>query len=258
MSEFDLIRTYFAATEAPRDDVVLGIGDDAALLDPAEFARANADRSQPERTPANGRAIAQALANRGADRSSNPAEQSAAIGAQALAEAGAKLAVRGIRPAWMTLGLCMPGFEADWLQRFANALQSRASACGIALVGGDTTRGPLQVTVSIQGLEPPGPDRRATPQAGDALVSVAINTFEPTLALAAAGATLALADAGARTACENLLRTDRTGLRCEFTPAVNRDAPLQVCGSVSLAALASVTSRWPDTCQIIGQIVASG
>lgn len=134
-SEFELIRKYFAAAGASRQDVVLGVGDDAALLD-------------------NGGAQLLALC---VDTlvagvhfpTDAPAE---AVGHKALAVNLSDLAAMGAQPAWALLSLTMPEPEPDWLAGFRRGLHALAAAHGVALVGGDTTRGPLAVTVTLVGL----------------------------------------------------------------------------------------------------------
>lgn len=139
MDEFALIRRHFAGLSAPRADVALGIGDDAALLCP----------------PA-GEALAMTSDTLIEGRHFPPGTAPADIAHKALAVNLSDLAAMGARPLWFTLALSLPAVEADWLAAFAAALRTQADAAGIALVGGDTTRGPLALTITAVGGVPLG------------------------------------------------------------------------------------------------------
>jgi thiamine-monophosphate kinase len=92
------------------------------------------------------------------------------IGHRALAVNLSDLAAMGATPAWATLALTMPSVDAAWLERFSAGLLDLADANGVALVGGDTTRGPLTVSVQILGHVPRGTAlRRGGAHAGDLL-----------------------------------------------------------------------------------------
>src|SRR6202040_2281914 len=80
------------------------------------------------------------------------------------------IAAMGATPAWATLALTMPSVDTAWLERFSAGFLDLADANGVALVGGDTTRGPLTVSVQILGYVPRGTAlRRSGAQAGDLL-----------------------------------------------------------------------------------------
>ncbi|HEY0974340.1 MAG TPA: thiamine-phosphate kinase [Solimonas sp.] len=137
--EFALIRQYFSALTPAPDDVPLGIGDDAALLRPSpgvELAVSTdtliAGRHFPERTA--------------------PAD----IGWKALAVNLSDLAAMGAEPWVFTLALSLPEADPQWLRGFADGLGALARESGIALVGGDTTRGPLAITITVIGRVPVG------------------------------------------------------------------------------------------------------
>jgi thiamine-monophosphate kinase len=133
LGEFDIIARYFARKSA-RGDVLLGIGDDAAVLD-----------SQP------GRKLVIAM-DTIVEGVHFPVDTDAAdIGYRALAVNLSDIAAMGAEPAWMTLSLCLPRANEQWLSGFANGLFELAQDYGIALVGGDTVRGPLVITVQIAG-----------------------------------------------------------------------------------------------------------
>lgn len=148
--EFDLI-ARIARRAATRDDVPLGIGDDAALL----------------RVPP-GHELVVAMdtlnANVHFPRDTAPAD----IGWKALAVNLSDLAAMGATPAWCTLALSLPHAETAWIDGFLDGFLSLAQMHGVALVGGDTTRGPLSICVTAHGLVEAGTAlRRDAAQAGD-------------------------------------------------------------------------------------------
>lgn len=133
MSEFDIIAKYFARHER-RDDVLLGIGDDAAVL----------------AVPANRRlVVAMDTIVAGVHFPQDTAAND--IGYRALAVNLSDLAAMGAQPAWMTLSLSAPAADAAWLEGFSRGLFELADRHQVALVGGDTVKGPLVVTVQIAG-----------------------------------------------------------------------------------------------------------
>jgi thiamine-monophosphate kinase len=157
LGEFDLISRYFTRGPVRSPDshgVVLGIGDDAALLQVppgAELVAAVdtivAGRHFLERTDAH------------------------SIGHRALAVNLSDLAAMGATPAWATLALTLPRADPAWLQGFASGLFSLAEQHGVALVGGDTTAGPLTVSIQVLGTVAAGTAlRRSGAQVGDLLV----------------------------------------------------------------------------------------
>jgi thiamine-monophosphate kinase len=94
----------------------------------------------------------------------------ASIGHRALAVNLSDLAAMGARPAWALLALTLPEAQEAWLQEFSAGLGALAREYRVALVGGDTTRGPLCVTVQLLGLVPPEAAlKRSGARAGDAL-----------------------------------------------------------------------------------------
>jgi thiamine-monophosphate kinase len=158
--EFELIRRFFmrcrAAPESGRaaqSGVVLGIGDDAALLDMPP---------DTELVAAVDAIVAGRHFPQGADARS--------IGHRALAVNLSDVAAMGATPAWATLALTLPDADTAWLERFSAGLLDLADANEVALVGGDTTRGPLTVSVQILGHVPRGTAlRRSGARAGDLL-----------------------------------------------------------------------------------------
>ncbi|USW99204.1 thiamine-phosphate kinase [Pseudomonas proteolytica] len=141
MGEFELIRTYFAAAPCAQggEGIALGIGDDCALLavPPGEQLAISTD------TLVAGVHFA------------DPCDPFL-LGQRSLAVAVSDLAAMGAYPIAFTLALTTPTVAADWLQRYAQGLNAMAQRCGVGLVGGDTTRGPLSLTVTVFGRVPAG------------------------------------------------------------------------------------------------------
>lgn len=154
MDEFALIRRYFSRCGAPRSDVVLPVGDDAALLAPArdcELALTVDTLVEGRHFPA--RAI--------------PVED---LGYRALAVNLSDLAAVGAEPAWALLALTLPEADPDWLERLARGFCALAQSTGVALVGGNVARGPLAVSVTLAGFVARGAAlTRSGAAAGDAL-----------------------------------------------------------------------------------------
>ena len=148
--EFELI-DRIRHRAAGRDDVVLGIGDDAALL-----------------LPPPGMLLAVATDTLNVDVHF-PGETAAAdIGWKALAVNLSDLAAMGARPAWATLSLSLPHADVAWVDAFLDGFLELAARHGVALVGGDTTRGPLSVCVTVHGfVAPEAALRRGGARAGD-------------------------------------------------------------------------------------------
>jgi thiamine-monophosphate kinase len=154
LGEFDLIRRFFERRDAVQSGVILGIGDDAAVLDLA----AGMDLVTAVDTIVAGRHFPE-----GSDARS--------IGHRALAVNLSDIAAMGATPAWATLALTLPAADPEWLEGFSAGLLNLADIHAVALVGGDTTRGPLTASVQILGHVPHGTAlRRSGAQAGDLLV----------------------------------------------------------------------------------------
>jgi len=133
LSEFDIIRRFFRR-EHNLPGVTLGIGDDAALL-----------------TPAAGLSLAVTVDTLVAGRHFPEQTDAASIGHKALAVNLSDLAAMGAQPGWATLALTLPDVNEDWLTGFAEGFFQLADRFNVALVGGDTTRGPLSITVQLLG-----------------------------------------------------------------------------------------------------------
>lgn len=138
-SEFELIDRYFRDLGAQRADVRIGVGDDGAVLQvpPDCELVAVAD------TLVAGRHFPVGCAPR-------------SIGHRALAVNLSDLAAMGATPCWALLALTMPTNNDDWLREFALGFGELARRHQVALVGGDTTAGPLCVTVQAMGFVPRG------------------------------------------------------------------------------------------------------
>jgi thiamine-monophosphate kinase len=150
LGEFDLIDRYFKRPPR-RSDVLLGVGDDAALLAP----------------PA-GCALVAATDTLVEGRHFMPGAPGRSVGHQALAVNLSDLAAMGADPAWALLSLSLPEVCEDWLGDFALGLHALADAHGVELVGGDTVRGPLVITVEVLGfVEPALALRRSGARPGD-------------------------------------------------------------------------------------------
>jgi thiamine-monophosphate kinase len=155
MGEFELIRNFFAAAPCAQggEGVALGIGDDCALLavPPGEQLAISTD------TLVAGVHFA------------DPCDPFL-LGQRSLAVAVSDLAAMGATPIAFTLALTLPTVTADWLQAYARGLSRMAQSCGVALVGGDTTRGPLSITMTVFGRVPGGQAlTRSGAQPGDLL-----------------------------------------------------------------------------------------
>jgi thiamine-monophosphate kinase len=149
-AEFDLIARIRQRATA-RDDVVLGIGDDAAIV---------------QVPPGRQLVIATDTLNRGVHFPDDTAP--ADIGWKALAVNLSDLAAMGAQPAWCTLSLSLPHADVAWLDGFLDGFLELAAPHRVALIGGDTTRGPLSICVTVHGfVEPCRALRRDSARVGD-------------------------------------------------------------------------------------------
>lgn len=140
MGEFELIARYFQRPRrAAGAGVALGIGDDCALLNP---------------TPGMQMAISSDMLVSG--RHFFPDVDPRTLGHKALAVNLSDLAACGARPVAFTLALALPEAREAWLQPFSEGLLTLADAHDCALIGGDTTRGPLNICITVFGEVPTG------------------------------------------------------------------------------------------------------
>lgn len=137
--EFELITRYFDRVTSSRRDVEKGIGDDCALL------------NLPDKQTL---AISTDTLVEGVHflRDIHPAD----LGYKALAVNLSDLAAMGADPAWLTLALTLPEVNEAWLKDFSDSLFELLDYYNMQLIGGDTTRGPLSLTLGIHGLVPQG------------------------------------------------------------------------------------------------------
>lgn len=139
MDEFALIRRYFSSLSAAREGVALGIGDDAALLAPR---------------PGHQLVVTCDTLIRGRHFPDDTAAFD--IGWKSLAVNLSDLAAMGAQPRWFLLALSLPEADERWLADFCAGIKALADRHGVALVGGDTTRGALSVTITAMGEVPAG------------------------------------------------------------------------------------------------------
>ena len=149
VGEFDLIERYFRRSRPVRNDVLVGIGDDGAVV------RVGGDHS-----------IVTAIATLSTDAWDACAGDPSRLGHDAMAMAMDRLTAAGAQPAWATLALTLPEADERWLATFSDALFAVATPLSVSLIGGDTTRGPFAVTVVGHGLikkEPQSPSPGGRP-----------------------------------------------------------------------------------------------
>src|SRR5690554_1692781 len=140
MGEFELIRQFFQREQAECQPagVVLGIGDDCALLQMTE-----------------GQQMAVSVDTLVADVHFPADADAEQIGERALRVNLSDLAAVGAEPLWFTLALTLPETDEDWLRGFSCGLFRVAREFNCALVGGDTTSGPLSITLQVMGSVAP-------------------------------------------------------------------------------------------------------
>ncbi|AIU87663.1 thiamine-phosphate kinase [Pectobacterium odoriferum] len=137
--EFDLIARYFNRVRSSRRDVELGIGDDCALL-----------------TVADKQMLAVSTDTLVSGVHFLPEIDPADLGYKSLAVNLSDLAAMGADPAWLSLAITLPKSNSQWLSAYSDSLFELLDYYGMQLVGGDTTRGPLTLTLTIHGLVPAG------------------------------------------------------------------------------------------------------
>lgn len=137
--EFDLIARYFTRDRASRKDVQLSIGDDCALMTLAE----NQQLAVSTDTLVCGIHFLPDI---------DPAD----LGYKALAVNLSDLAAMGATPAWLSLAITLPEVQEPWLAEFSRSMFELADYYSVQLVGGDTTKGPLSLTLTVFGQVPYG------------------------------------------------------------------------------------------------------
>jgi thiamine-monophosphate kinase len=153
LSEFELIARYFDRPQACDGVLRLGVGDDCALLAP----------------PA-GQTLAVSSDMLVEGRHFFAGADPEKLGHKALAVNLSDLAAMGAQPMAFTLALSLPSADEHWLAGFARGMFALADAEGIRLIGGDTTRGPLNLCITVMGSVPEDQAlRRDAAQDGDDL-----------------------------------------------------------------------------------------
>ena len=153
LSEFSIIDRYFRRSPTQADGLVLGIGDDAALIAPpaGELLVISVDTL---------------IAGRHFPQQTTPGD----IGYKSLAVNLSDMAAMGATPRWITLSLALPEVDEAFLGGFSEQLLILAEQHGVQLIGGDTVRGPLTITVQIIGTVPAGEAlKRSGAKVGDAI-----------------------------------------------------------------------------------------
>jgi len=150
LTEFELIERYF---RRPARNAVLGVGDDAALI-----------------APSPGFEIAATVDMLLEGRHFFAGAEAEALGHKTLAVNLSDLAAMGAMPRWALLALALPSVDEGWLAAFARGFFALADAHGVDLVGGDTTRGPRNLCVTVLGEVPAGKAlRRSGAKGGDSI-----------------------------------------------------------------------------------------
>lgn len=139
MGEFELIAQCFSQAGRCRTDVVIGVGDDGAVVQ----VRDGFDLVVTTDTMVEGIHFF-------------PDVDPRALGHKLVAVNVSDLAAMGAEPAWLSLAITLPKVEDAWLQAFAEGLSETADYYNCQLIGGDTTRGPLTLTVIAKGFVPRG------------------------------------------------------------------------------------------------------
>jgi len=139
LSEFELIQKYFTDITTSRTDVVLGIGDDCSLL----------------KVPENHQ-LAVSIDTLVSGRHFYPDVNPYSLGHKALAVNLSDLAAMGATPAWVTLAITLPAVDEQWLADFSSGFSDLAKQFNVQLIGGDTTKGPLSMSIQVHGFIPNG------------------------------------------------------------------------------------------------------
>lgn len=137
MKEFDLIGNYFAKGGYVRKDVLLGIGDDAAVT----------------KVPV-GQCVVTTTDTIVEGVHFLPESAPESIAHRAIAVNLSDLAAMGAQPAWISLSLSLPSINESWIKAFSEKIHSLSHYFSFQLIGGDTVQGPLSITVTAQGFIP--------------------------------------------------------------------------------------------------------
>lgn len=139
MKEFELIKHFFTVQAVKRKDVLLGIGDDCAVVASTEKQDIVVTTDTlvagvhfPLETPPR------------------------AIGHKAVAVNLSDIAAMGAKPSWLSLAITLPEVDESWLADFSAGVFELCEYYNVQIIGGDTTQGPLSITITAQGLTPEG------------------------------------------------------------------------------------------------------
>ena len=151
MKEFDLISRYFSNGGYKRKDVVIGIGDDCAVT----------------KVPDNQQlAVTTDTLVAGVHFLDDAPAKSVAY--KTVAVNLSDLAAMGAEPAWISLSLSLPEVHETWLSEFVDGLYELTQYYSVQLIGGDTVKGPMAMTITAQGFIPPGSElTRSNARPGD-------------------------------------------------------------------------------------------
>jgi len=139
VSEFSLIEKYFSQQQYSREDVLSGIGDDGAITHVPENMQLITT-------------VDSLVEDCHFTSDTSPYD----VGFKAVAVNLSDIAAMGGEPCWATLALTLPQADTNWLSEFSKGLFTLLNKYKVQLIGGDTTRGPLTITIQINGLVPEG------------------------------------------------------------------------------------------------------
>jgi thiamine-monophosphate kinase len=139
MKEFELIKHFFTEQAVKRKDVLLGIGDDCAVVASTENQNIVVTTDT-------------LVAGVHFPLGTSPK----AIGHKAVAVNLSDIAAMGAKPSWISLAITLPEVNDEWLTEFCSGAFELCEYYNVQLIGGDTTQGPLSITITAQGLTPEG------------------------------------------------------------------------------------------------------
>lgn len=166
MNEFSIIEHFFNSSSLKRKDVILGIGDDCAIVAPPEQ-----ELLITTDTLVSGVHFL-------------PEMSAYDIGFKSLAVNLSDLSAKGAEPAWMTLALTLPHNDETWLKSFSKGLFELADRYSVQLIGGDLTKGQLTITIQAMGFAPKNQSIRRSGAKPDDLIYVTHTLGDAALGLA--------------------------------------------------------------------------
>ncbi len=135
MTESELIEQYFLSKQVPDNSIVLGIGDDAAVINiPAD------------------KQLVVSTDTLVSNIHFHPTDKAEDIGYKTLAVNLSDMAAMGAEPKWVSMSLTLPEINQNWLKAFSEGFFELANEHSLTLIGGDLCRGSLSVSIHIQGL----------------------------------------------------------------------------------------------------------